>query len=146
MYECENFLQHQLCMHGRPQGGKMGLCPPLETGTKKQKFVENLVSSLIPIDSLNSWKWRIICQYDTRSALEPGSLFWCHAVMSLQFTHVHFFACRGRLPKLAIGLFCCWVLLRNNHMAANLQTFNSSFGSVVGVLPHVTVELRRLGR
>jgi len=31
-----------------------------------------------------------ICRYDT--AEEPGSLFWCHAMM--QFTHVRSFACR----------------------------------------------------
>ena len=27
---------------------------------------------------------------------EPGSLFWCHAVLSLQFTHVGSFACKHR--------------------------------------------------
>jgi len=30
------------------------------------------------------------------TAQEPGSLFWCHAVMSLQFTHVRYFTCSGR--------------------------------------------------
>jgi len=29
-------------------------------------------------------------------AQESGSLFWCHAVLSLQFTHVRSFACRHR--------------------------------------------------
>jgi len=29
-------------------------------------------------------------------------------------------------------------------MAANLQRFTSSYGSTVGVLPHVTVERRHL--
>jgi len=27
---------------------------------------------------------------------EPGSLFWCGALLSLQFTHVRSFACRHR--------------------------------------------------
>jgi len=42
--------------------------------------------------------------------------------------------------------FCCWALLRNNNMAPNLQRFASSYGNIVGVLQHVTVELRHLGR
>jgi len=37
-----------------------------------------------------------ICRYDTHKAQEPGSLFWCHAVLILQFTHVRSFACRHR--------------------------------------------------
>jgi len=28
------------------------------------------------------------------TAQEPASLFWCDAVMSLQFTYVHSFVCR----------------------------------------------------
>jgi len=49
--------------------------------------------------------------YDTHTAQEPGSLFWCDAVMGLQFTHVCSFACRGRLWNLradcsTVGLYC----------------------------------------
>jgi len=45
---------------------------------------------------------QFICQYDTHSAQEPGSLPWCCAVMSLQFTHVCCFAClQGQVTKLA---------------------------------------------
>jgi len=36
----------------------------------------------------------------THTAQEPGSLFWCHAVLSLQFTHVCSFACKDKLPYL----------------------------------------------
>jgi len=32
--------------HGRPQGGKNGHLPPLEIGTKKQKFLENVKSAV----------------------------------------------------------------------------------------------------
>jgi len=41
--------------------------------------------------------WQFICRYDTNTAQAPGSQLWCRAVMSLQFTHVPSFACRGRL-------------------------------------------------
>jgi len=30
-----------------------------------------------------------IYRYGTHTAHEPASLFWCDAVMRLQFTHVH---------------------------------------------------------
>jgi len=36
---------------------------------------------------------------------ESASLFWCHAVMKLQFTHVRSFACRGRLRNLRADCF-----------------------------------------
>ena len=51
-------------------------------------------------------QWQFICQYGTHTAQESSSLFWCHDVISLQFTHVCSFA------KLASGLLC-WSLLRN---------------------------------
>jgi len=35
------------------------------------------------------------CQHETHTAQESGSQLWCRAVMSLQFTHVPSFACRG---------------------------------------------------
>jgi len=66
--------------------------------------------------------------------IQPGrthfsSLFLCDAVMSLQFTHACYFACRCMIAKLASGLFSCWSLLRNNNMATNLQKFTSRYGS-----------------
>jgi len=39
---------------------------------------------------------QFISHYDTDVAQEPRSLFWCHAVMSLQFARVRSFACEGR--------------------------------------------------
>jgi len=37
-------------------------------------------------------------------------------------------SCWGMFPKLASRVFCCWVVLRNNYMATNLQRFTSSYG------------------
>jgi len=31
---------------GVRMGGKMGICPPLEIGTKKEKFLENVESAV----------------------------------------------------------------------------------------------------
>jgi len=39
----------------------------------------------------------VFCRYDTHTAQEPGSLFGCHAVVSIRFTHFRSFVCRGRL-------------------------------------------------
>jgi len=55
--------------------------------------------------------WDFICRYDTRTAQEPGSLYRCHAVMSLQFTRVRSFSCRGSLwnwqaDYFIVGLYC----------------------------------------
>jgi len=61
--------------------------------------------------------------YDTHTAEEPSSLFWCHAVVSLQLTRVHSFA----WPDLGANFFWCWCLLRNNITEANLQRFTSSY-------------------
>jgi len=60
-------------------------------------------------------------------AQEPGSPFWCHAVMSLKFTHARSVPCRGRLRNLLadcsiLGLYCV------NSMATNLERFASSDG------------------
>jgi len=54
---------------------------------------------------------QFICRYDTHTAQEPDSLFWCHPAMSFQSTHVRSFACRGRLRNMRahysiVGLYC----------------------------------------
>jgi len=68
--------------------------------------------SLIPAIAVYLYVWH--------TAQEVGSLFWCHEVVSLQFTHVRYFACRCRLQKLLSGLFDRYSLLRNNNMTTNL--------------------------
>ena len=55
-----------------------------------------------------------------------------------------FLVCRGRLRNLRAD--SCSSYLHNNHIASNLQTFRLLQVTVVGVLLHVTVERRNLGR
>jgi len=81
-------------------GGEMGICPP-ENGAKNTMTVHLLV-------------WH---------CTKPGSLFWCHAMMRLQFTHDRSFACISRLWNVLVD---CWSLFCNNNTAVNLQTFISS--------------------
>jgi len=83
------------------------------------------VSSSIPINWLDFCNVTVFSdfRYDTDIAQQPSSLFWCHAVVSLQFTRVHSFA----WPNLGANSFCCWCLLRNNITAANFQRFASSY-------------------
>jgi len=66
------------------------------------------------------WHWHC-----TRTS----SLFWCYAIMRLQFAHVRLLWLQRQVAKLSSGLFCCWSLLRNSTMAMNLQTITSSYGS-----------------
>jgi len=56
--------------------------------------------------------WQYIYLCDT--AQESGSLFWCQAIMRLQFAHVRSFTCRGKLWNLLVdcsivGLYCVTV-------------------------------------
>jgi len=65
------------------------------------------------------------------TAQESGSQLQCHAVMSLQFTHVPGLSLylQRRFAKVASGLFCCWSLLHNNTVATNPQRFTLYYGS-----------------
>jgi len=71
--------------------------------------------------------WQFIWRYDTHTAQEPGSLFWFHAVMSLQHSCPLFFLLI-HVVKLTSGLFYDWSLLRNNNMVTNLRRFTSNNG------------------
>jgi len=51
---------------------------------------------------------------------------------------------QGEVAKLASGLFHCWSLSCNNNLAINLQMFTSSYD--IGILSHVTLERRHLGK
>jgi len=53
----------------------------------------------------------VFCRYETHTTQESDSQLLCHAVMSLQFTHVPSFACKGELRKsrancFTVGLYC----------------------------------------
>ena len=63
------------------------------------------------------------------SAQEPGSLSWCCAVKSSQFTHVCFACLQKQVSKLACGLLYCLNMLRNNNMATNPHVFTSRFAA-----------------
>jgi len=65
-----------------------GHLPGLEIETNNQNFLENLKSAA----QFDFLQWQYICRCDTHTAQEPGLLFWCHAVVSLHFTHVRSFA------------------------------------------------------
>jgi len=72
------------------------------------------------------------------------TLFWLHAVLSLQFSHVHSFSCRDRLRNwqancFIVGLTCVTITWQ--------QIFKGSPQIMVkSILPHATVERRHLGK
>ena len=106
-------------------GGERAFAP-LEIGTKNQNFIENLTSAaqFRLIDLIISMTVYLPF-FSAHIALDPGSLFWCHAVMSLQVAYLSAEAgC-----ETASGLLYCWSLLWNNDMATNLLMFTSSYDS-----------------
>jgi len=105
--------------HGRRQGGKTGVCLPTGNCDKKTNiFRKSEINNLIPIDSLNSCNDGLFA----RMALTlHKSQDHCSGVQKL--------CVLSRLPKLAIGLFCCWALLRSNYMPRNLLRFTSSYSN-----------------
>jgi len=127
-----------ICNHGRPQREKTGVCPSRNL-VWNQKRLENLKTavqfrliSVILAIAVYLPLWH--------TAQEVGSLLWCYEVVSLQFAHARYFACRCRLQSswadcLIVTLY--WVTITWQ------RTFKGSV-TVVGVLPHVTVERRHL--
>ena len=95
---------------------------PSHTPMLKTEFFSKTWCQQLNSDSLIYFlPWQFISRYDTHTAQNPGSLFWWHAVVSLQFTNVCSFSCMGRLPNLRadcfiVGLYC----VTNNNMATNL--------------------------
>jgi len=102
---------------GVRRGGKMGICHPLEIATKNKNVFENLKLAanfraihLIVVMTV----YLPVYDIDNHTAQEPGSLFWCHAMMRLQFARALSFACRGRLRTLledcsTVGLYCATI-------------------------------------
>jgi len=76
-----------------------GHFPPGNWDKETKIYGKPEVSSLIPIDSLNSYNDGLFAG-KTLTAQESDSLFWFHALISLQFTHVRSVACRGRMRNL----------------------------------------------
>jgi len=76
--------------------GNTGILAPLELGTKNQYFL-NFVEDLKKLNSDESIQflhWQYSYWYETHIAQQRGSLSWCHAVMSVQFTRVRNFSLR----------------------------------------------------
>jgi len=65
---------------------------------------------------------QFVCRYGTSTTKESGSLFWCYAVMSLQFTEL------APLPAETGCETFYWPLLRNNNMATNVRRCSSGYG------------------
>jgi len=125
---------------------KRAFAPRLEIGIRNQRFLENPeVGILISIN------WLILAMTVffagmklTLHQSQVHSCLLCHAVMSLQFTHVPSLACRGGLRKSradcsTVGLYCVTITW---HQICK----GSPYITVASVLLHETVERRRLGR
>jgi len=127
---------------GVRRGSKRAFSTPWKLGLRTKIFCKSWSQQLN-----SDWfvlQWQFISRYDTHTAQEPGSLFWCHAVVSSQFTHVRSSTCRGWLHNLradcsTVGLYYV--------TAAWQQVFYCSLQvRIFGVLLHVTVESIHLGR
>ena len=97
-------------------GGKTGICPPLKIGTKKITINGIIIAVTVYLSVLHSHctRHRFMVLVLCRSDLAVHSWALCVA-------------------ELGSGFFCCWSLLCNNIMAANL-VFTSSQGCLVGLL------------
>ena len=86
----------------------------------------------------------VFCRYETHTAQESVSQLWCHTVISLQFTLVHSFVCRGGLRKSradfsTVGLYYVTITWQQIYKG-------SLYITVAGVLLHETVERRHVGK
>jgi len=121
--------------HGRSQGGPNGHFP-LEIGNSNQQFLENLkLAADFRLIYLINLQLQFICRYDTDTAQEPGSLFWCHAMMRLQFTHVRSFVSRKSYCKtwehIVLFGFHCVRITRQKFLKRSLRV------TVPDVFPHM---------
>ena len=97
---------------GVRRGSKRAFAP-LEIGTKNQNFFGNMkLEAHFRVIHLIVAMTVSLPVYDTdnHTAQELDSLFWCHAVVRLQFARALCFACRGRLRTLladcsTVGLY-----------------------------------------
>jgi len=115
---------------GVRRGGQNGHFPPLEIGTKKEKFLEKReISSLILISWVNSCNGSLFA--DMTLTLHKSQLH-CFGNMQLwACSSLHPLLCLQRqVAKLASELFYYWSLLLNNTMVTNVRTCTSSHGSM----------------
>jgi len=128
---------------GVRSGVKTDICPPWKLGLRASYFWKNLkpASSFRLIDLIPAMT--IFCRYETHTAQSQVHSL-CHAVMSLQFTHVPSFACRGVLRKSRVG--CSTVGLYRVTIPWQQTCKSSRYITVAGVLLPETVERTHLGR
>jgi len=96
---------------------------PLEIGSKKQKFIENLKSAvsfrLIGLILAMTVYLPVLHSHCTRAVFTV--LMSCSDELAI---HSCLLLCLQRqVTKLASRLFYCWSLLRNNNMTTILQVF-----------------------
>ena len=75
----------------RRGGAKRAFFPPCKLRPKTKNFRKPEFNSQVPINSFNCCNESLSAD-DTDTPQEPSSLFWCHAIMRLQFAHVRSFA------------------------------------------------------
>ena len=117
----------------------------MEIGIKNQIFLEKAVVGIfIPINWFGS-SCSDIFFAGTKLTLHKHQVHrLCHAVMSLQFTHVSSFACRGVLWKSRVD--CSTVGLYRVTIPWQQTCKSSCYITVAGVLLPETVERKHLGR
>jgi len=102
-------------IHGRPQGGKTGISP-LEIGTKDQNFLETMKvavqSRLIDLVLAMTVYLPVCHSRRTRARFTVLVSQWaCSSLMSTPL--------RGQTWE---RFFCCWFLLCNSNISANLPS------------------------
>jgi len=131
-------MPQQRWVHGRPRGGGTGICPLLEIGTKKQKFLENVKSGI------EFWLFGLILamtvclptwhSHGTRVSFTV--LITCSYKLAVHSCPL--LAYRGRLwnsgANCSIVGLCCITITWQQIFEDALQV------TVVGVSPHVTTE------
>jgi len=102
------WLEH---VHGRPQGGETGICPPLEIGPRNN-FLENVKSAaqFRLIDLILAMTVHLPVRHSHCTRASFTVLVSCSRELAVHFCLVH------GMAELGNGFFCCWSLLRNNTM------------------------------
>jgi len=115
--------------HGRRQGWKTGICPPLEIGIKNQIFLEKTeVGIFIPIFWFDSCNDSFLPVWNShRTRVRFTVIVSCSDEFAVHSCHLLYL--QRWVTKVASGLFYCWSSLRNNNLETNLQRFNLYSGS-----------------
>jgi len=124
LFSLEELYKSRLCTWASTRGGGQNGRSPWTLGLRSKIFYKTW-SQQLKSDWFNSCNDSLFAGM-THTAQEPGSLFWCHAVINLQFTHVRSFADRCKTFYRIVLLL---IFMRNETMATNLQRFTSSYSN-----------------